>query len=162
MTSTARVEPDEVARAAWAASLAATPVLCHLDSAEIRRLIDDGAVEEFADGAEMIRGGTPTSAVYFLVEGGCDVHRADRTVRLAAPAMAGEIAALTGTLRTATVRAVGGVRAIVIPRDRFLEAIRTSAAAGQALTELIADRICAPDSIRQVGRFTVEGIVGSG
>ena len=162
MTSRARGERDDIPRAAWAASLGAMPVLCHLDPAEIQRLIDDGAVETFADGAEVIRAGAPTSAVYFLVEGECDVHRADRTVRLTAPAMAGEIAALTGTLRTATVRAAGGVRTVVVSQERFLQAIRTSAAAGQALTELVADRICAPDSIRQVGRFTIEGIVGSG
>ena len=130
--------------------------------AEIQRLIDDGAVEDFADGAEVILAGAPTSTVYFLVDGACDVHRADGTVRLAAPAMVGEIAALTGTLRTATVRAAGGVRTVVVSRERFLEAIRTSPAAGQALTELVADRICAPDSIRQVGRFAIEGIVGSG
>ena len=162
MTSPARVERDESPRAAWATALGTTPVLRHLDPAEIQRLIDDGTVEAFADGAEVIRAGAPTSAVYFLVEGECDVHRADRTVRLTAPAMAGEIAALTGTLRTATVRAAGSARTVVVPAERFLEAIRTSAAAGQALTELVADRICAPDSIREVGRFAIEAIVGSG
>ena len=162
MTSPARVERDESPRAAWATALGTTPVLRHLDPAEIQRLINDGTVEAFADGAEVIGAGAPTSAVYFLVEGECDVHRADRTVRLTAPAMAGEIAALTGTLRTATVRAAGSARTVVVPAERFLEAIRTSAAAGQALTELVADRICAPDSIREVGRFAIEAIVGSG
>jgi serine/threonine-protein kinase len=100
--------------------------------------------------------------VFFVVGGACDVERADETIRVDAPALLGEIAALTGTPRTATVRAVGPLSTIVIERDRFLAAIRTSAAAGQALTELVADRLCAPDSIRQVGRFTVECIIGEG
>ena len=129
---------------------------------QLRRLIDDGALEAFADGEELIHADARTSAVFLLVEGACDVQRKDGTVRLAAPALVGEIAALTGAPRTATVRAAGPVKAIVIERDRFLEAIRTSPAAGQALTELVADRLCAPDSLRQVGRFTIDGIIGRG
>jgi serine/threonine-protein kinase len=155
------VDPDAT-RAAWAASLKASPVLCHLADATLGRLIDDGRLQRFAAGAELIRIDTLTSAVFLIVDGACDVERADGTFRLAAPALAGEIAALTGTPRTATVRAAGEVRALVIERDRFLDAIRTSPAAGQALTELVADRLCAPDSIRQVGRFPVEGIIGKG
>jgi serine/threonine-protein kinase len=159
MTSTAKVDHP---RAAWAASLGAAPVLRHLAEDERLRLIEDGTLEDYRDGAELIRADDRSSAVYLLVDGACDVLRADRTVRLSAPALVGEIAALTGTARTATVRAAGSVRAVVITRDRFLDAIRTSAAAGQALTELVADRICAPDSIRQVGRFAIDGVVGSG
>jgi protein kinase-like protein/cyclic nucleotide-binding protein len=155
------VSPDPT-RAAWAASLKASPVLCHLPDAELLRLIDDGRLQRFPAGAELIRIDTHTSAVYLIVDGECDVHRADGTLRLNAPALVGEIAALTGTPRTATVRAAGPVQALVIERDRFLDAIRTSAAAGQALTELVADRLCAPDSIRQVDRFPVEGIIGKG
>jgi eukaryotic-like serine/threonine-protein kinase len=97
-----------------------------------------------------------------VIDGAYDVERTDQTVRLQAPALAGEIAALTGTPRTATLRAATPLTAIVIERDTFIRAISSSAAAGQALTELVADRICAPDSIRQVGRFTVDGVVGKG
>jgi serine/threonine-protein kinase len=153
---------DDPRREAWAAALASSPVLCHLADAERLRLIDDGRIETFAGGDELMRADDRTSAVYLIVDGACDVHRDGATVRLTAPALAGEIAALTGTPRTATVRAAGPVQAIVIDRHRFLAAMRTSAAAGQALTELVADRLCAPDSIRRVGRFAIEGIVGSG
>lgn len=153
---------DDATRSAWAEALRVSPVLCHLGDAQLRRLIDEGEFQEFSSGAEFIRAGTHTFSVYFVVGGAYDVERADETIRVEAPALLGEIAALTGTARTATVRAVGCVSAIVIERDRFLAAIRTSAAAGQALTELVADRLCAPDSIRQVGRFTVERIIGEG
>jgi len=156
------ISTDEATRAAWAASLRASPVLCHVAETPLRRLIDDGAVETFAGGAELIHADARTTAVFLVVQGACDVQRQDRTVRLTAPALVGEIAALTGAPRTATVRAAGPVKAIVIDRDRFLEAIRTSPAAGQALTELVADRLCAPDSLRQVGRFAIEGIIGHG
>lgn len=156
------ISADEATRETWAASLRASPVLCHLAEHQLRQLIDDGELQHFTDGAELIRADTRTFAVFLVVAGACDVQRTDGTVRLEAPALIGEIAALTGTSRTATVRAVGCVTAIVIERDRFLGAIRTSASAGQELTELVADRLCAPDSIREVGRFAVEGIIGTG
>jgi eukaryotic-like serine/threonine-protein kinase len=157
------ISADDATRAAWAESLRASPVLCHLAENQLRLLIDDGELQHFVAGAELIRADTLTCAAYLVVRGACDVQRPDGTsLRLEAPALVGEVAALTGTPRSATVRAVDNVDAIVIERDRFLAAIRTSAAAGQELTELVADRLCAPDSIREVGRFAVEGIIGEG
>jgi len=156
------ISTDEATRDGWVASLKESAVLCHLAENRLRRLIDEGELQQYADGAELIHADTRTFAVFLLIEGACDVQRADGTIRLVAPALIGEIAALTGTSRTATVCAVGCASAIVIEREPFLEAIRSSAAAGQELTELVADRICAPDSIQEVGRFKVEGIIGSG
>jgi serine/threonine-protein kinase len=43
-----------------------------------------------------------------------------------------------------------------------LRGIRSSPIAAQALTELVADRICSPDSIHSLGRFRVEEIIGRG
>jgi serine/threonine-protein kinase len=146
----------------WVASLKESAVLCHLAEDRLRQLLDGGELQHYADGAELIHADTRTFAVFLLVDGACDVQRVDWTVRLQAPALIGEIAALTGTSRTATVCAVGCASAVVIEREPFLEAIRSSAAAGQELTELVADRICAPDSIQEVGRFKVEGVIGSG
>ncbi|MGH9886779.1 MAG: protein kinase domain-containing protein, partial [bacterium] len=139
-----------------------SPVLCHLAEDQLHGLIDRGERQDFADGAELIHAEEHSHAVYLVVAGACIVERAAGDVRLEAPCLVGEIAALTGTPRTATVRADGGMSAIVIEREPFLAAIRTSAAAGQALTELVADRICAPDSLRQIGRFPVEGVIGEG
>ena len=39
---------------------------------------------------------------------------------------------------------------------------RAPAALGQALTELVAERLCAPDAAPLAGRFVVEGIIGEG
>jgi serine/threonine-protein kinase len=103
-----------------------------------------------------------SGAAFLVVEGACDVVRAARTEHVAAPALVGEIAALTGMPSLATVRAAGSVTTVVIPRDRFLAAIRTSAEAGQELTNVVADRLCAPGSISRVGRFPVDGVMGEG
>jgi serine/threonine protein kinase len=54
------------------------------------------------------------------------------------------------------------VDAIVLPRDDIPRGIQISAAAAQALTELVAERLCAPDSAHLAGRFAVEGIIGTG
>ncbi len=156
------ISADEPTRESWIASLNSSPVFCHLAENQLRTLIESGELEHYEDDVELIHAESQTSSVYLVVAGACDVQRPHETVRMAAPTVLGEIAALTGASRTATVRAVGAVSAIVIQREQFLAAIRTSAAAGQALTELVADRLCAPDSIRQVGRFAVEGIIGSG
>jgi eukaryotic-like serine/threonine-protein kinase len=153
---------DEATRAAWSASLRRSPVLRHLSESHLAGLIDDGALKRFDDGAMLGGDGTPACEAFLLVEGTCEVERGEERVRLEAPALVGEIAVLTGTPAPDRVRAAGPVTAIVIPRGRFLAAIRTSAAAGQELTNVVADRLCAPGSISRVGRFPVEGIMGEG
>ena len=92
------ISADEATRAAWAESLRASPVLCHLAENQLRRLIDDGELQHFAAGAELIRADTQTCAAYLVVKGACDVERPDgKTVYLEAPALVGEVSALTGT-----------------------------------------------------------------
>jgi len=152
----------KASRGDWIASLRESPVFCHLTEDQLRGLILDGRLHRFTDGDEIIHAEDPTCSAFLVVEGACEVESATEATFLMAPTLVGEVAVLTGTPRTSTVRAVGHVEAIVIERDRFLAAIRTSAAAGQALTELVADRICAPDSVREVGRFAVEDIIGEG
>ncbi|HEU4720503.1 MAG TPA: protein kinase [Gemmatimonadaceae bacterium] len=153
---------DESTRAAWSASLRRSPVLRHLSEDRLARLIDDGELTTFADGAIIAGDESTACEAFLLVDGACDVARVQERVRLEAPALVGEIAVLTGTPALDRVRAVGAVTAIVIPRERFLAAIRTSAEAGQELTNVVADRLCTPGSIGRVGRFLVEGVMGEG
>ena len=153
------ISVDEATRAAWSASLRRSPVLRHLSEDRLAGLLDDGELTTFADGATLAGDGSACEA-FLLLDGACDVARGEEQVRMVAPALVGEIAVLTGTPTLDRVRAVGAVTAIVIPRERFLAAIRTSAEAGQELTNVVADRLCAPGSIGRVGRFPVEGIIG--
>ena len=149
-------------RAELIASLRRSPVLRHLSEAQLGGLLDDGELETFVDGALLAGADAPACEAFLVVEGACDIARADHVERVVAPALVGEIAALTGEPALATVRAAGSVRAVVIARDRFLAAIRTSAEAGQELTNVVADRLCAPGAISRVGRFPVEGVMGEG
>ena len=108
------ISADEATREGWVDSLKDSPVLRHLAESQLRRLIDDGELRHYANGDELIHADTRTFAVFLLVGGACDVQRTDGVVRLEAPALIGEIAALTGTSRTATVCAVGCASAVVI------------------------------------------------
>ena len=153
---------NDPTRARWIASLRRAPVLRHLSETQLGALVDDGEPRAFTAGALLTGAETPARDVLLVVEGVCDVEGPDRRERLIAPTLVGEVAALSSAPSAATVRAAGHVTAIAITPDRFLAAIRSSAAAGQELTSVVADQLCAPGSIRQVGRFPVDGIMGEG
>jgi eukaryotic-like serine/threonine-protein kinase len=151
----------ESTRERWIASLGRAPVLRHLSEAQLGALLDDGDLRRFAAGA-LVTSKEAACEVLLVVEGVCDVEGPERRERLMAPTLVGEVAAMSSAPRLTTVRAAGGLTAIAVSRDRFLAAIRSSAAAGQELTNVVADQLCAPGSIRQVGRFPVDGIMGEG
>ena len=56
---------------------------------------------------------------------------------------------------------VDELEALGIARERLVDATRTPAA-GQELTELVAQRLCASNGIRLGGRFIIEGVIGEG
>ena len=153
---------SDATRERWTAALRRAPVLRHLSEGQLDALLDDGELRTFDPGAALTRPDTLAREVFLVVEGVCDVERPERRERLVAPTLVGEVAALSSAPRTATVRAAGQVTAIAVTPDRFLTAVRSSAAAGQELTNVVADQLCAPGSIRQVGRFPVDGIMGEG
>lgn len=126
-----------------------------------------GRLRSFKAGDDLIREGDTTDFILIVLDGSVAIIRSTASNRnplvLSAPLLSGEIAAYAGRPRMATVRAERGpVQALQIQRSDFLDAIRFSAEAGVALTELISTRICAPDSIRLIGRYAVEGLAGRG
>jgi len=142
--------------------LAVSPVLRHLAEHHLRALIDGGETQELSAGTELVRVGTVTSNLILLVSGTCGVRRGDPEGTFEAPALVGDISCVAGAPHRATVRAIDCARVLVIDRRRVLEAIHTSAAAGQELTEIVADRLCAPDAVPLVGRFAIDGVIGEG
>ena len=153
---------DERTRAAWTASLRRSPVLAHLGDEPLIALIEGAERRALADGDVLAGGESPAREAFLLVDGACEARRGEESVRVSAPVLVGEISALTGTPTLATVRAIGDGTAIALQRDHLLDAIRGSAAAGQELTNVVAEWLCAPGSIGRVGRFAVEGIMGEG
>ncbi len=153
---------DEATRAAWAASLRRSPVLGHLTDERLDGLIDGILPRNFVDGEILVGGDAAPREAFLIVDGAAEARRGDESIRAQAPVLVGEIAVLTGTPSRATVRAVGGAAAVAISRQRLLGAIRSSAAAGQELTNVVAEWLCAPGRTGCVGRFPVEGIIGEG
>jgi eukaryotic-like serine/threonine-protein kinase len=153
---------DERTHGVWTASLRRSPVLAHLTDEQLGGLIDDGARRTLVDGEVLVGGDAPAREAFLVVDGACEAVRGDESMRVQAPVLVGEISALAGTPTLATVRAVGPAAAVAISRERLLGAIRASAAAGQELTSVVAEWLCAPGSSGRVGRFPVEGIMGEG
>lgn len=141
-------------------------VLGQLDPDERDQLCRKGQQVIFADGEDLIRAGDHSDFILVILEGEVLVMKPDfpdaPALRLRAPILSGEIAAYAGRPRNATVRARGEVQALHLERSDFLDAVRHSVAAGLALTDLVAGRICAPDSIKMIGNYQVEGMAEKG
>ena len=138
------------------------PVFTALSNSTLGRLMSMGDLRRFAIHDILMAKGSETDEAMVILDGTVVVVRDDQTIDLCAPALVGEMAGFTQRARAATVRATSAVSALVLERDLFLDAVRTSPQSAQTLTELVAERICAPDSLRQVGRFSVDGVVGRG
>ena len=149
-----------------AAALATVQIIRHMTPDQRASLWQAGAKQKFERGDCLINAGDQSDFVLVLLSGSVEIIRPGSTIapplRLDAPLLTGEIAAYAGTARTATVRAATSVHALRLDRTVFMDAVRHCASAGQALTELVASRICAPDSITRIGRFSIEGLAGRG
>jgi len=145
---------------------AAIEVIRLLSPAKRLELCHKGQLRLFKSGEDLIREGDATDFILMILQGSIAIIRShtgtDHPLTLAAPVLTGEIAAYAGRPRMATVRAREPVTALQIERGDFLDAIRFSAEAGVALTDLIARRICAPDSMRIIGRYAVDALAGQG
>lgn len=104
------------------------------------RLSVAGALEEVAyqQGEALMRAGDPGDAYFLLREGEVEIvrRRGDREERLAVRGVGsglGEVALLTRGPRTATVRALGPVRAYRLPLDAFEQIVSREAAVADHL-----------------------------
>lgn len=100
-----------------------------LADADLAELLGAGVAVTFAPGQSIIRESEVDEAAYVLIEGEVVVltesaHGEAVLARFGAPALVGEIAALTQAPRTASIRAVSAVRALRLARPALLEACR--------------------------------------
>jgi serine/threonine-protein kinase len=149
-------------RAAWPEILGASEVLRHLSEDRRRELIDASEMRHFAQGAELTRAGMTPEAAMLIATGVVEAQSVDSRYTIEAPAIVEDVSALADLPAISTVRALCPVDAVVISRDRLRDALRTSNAAGQALTEAVADRLSATDAGQLAGRFFVDGVIGEG
>jgi signal transduction histidine kinase len=122
---------EHLDRAGIVERLRATPLFGGLDDDQLERLAGMGAIEDLGAGDVLIREGDQADALYVVLAGELDVtKRADRSeiplARVGPGALQGEIAALEGGRRLATVRAATPAEVLRIPVD----AVRAFLAAG--------------------------------
>ena len=106
--------------------LRATPLFGGLDDERLTRLIERGEIVDVAAGDRLIGEGEVADALYVILEGEFDVAkqsgRAEIPLARVGPgALQGEIAALEGGRRLASVRAVTDGEALRIPVDAIRE-----------------------------------------
>lgn len=106
-----------------------------LNALHIREAVGmGGAPEVYPAGAVIIQQGDPADDIFSMTEGLAEVTVNDMAVAKIRPGeLFGTMAALTGSHRNATVRAVDTCTVVRVPRDRFFELIRSRPAAIQGL-----------------------------
>jgi CRP-like cAMP-binding protein len=133
-------------------------------------LMEDATQHAFDSGDVLIRqGDADDDRVFLLLQGSVEAFDTDRDppVRLrtiGAGHYFGERSALFGEERSAEIRAVGSVRALSIPGDRFLRLIHESIPFAQALGNILRDKqgVFTPfdrfrtELLRSVGRGAVD------
>ena len=111
---------EHLDRAAIVERLRLTPLFGGLDDAQLDRLVEMGEIVDLDPSALLIREGDAADALYVVLDGELDVtKRAGRSeiplARVGPGALQGEIAALEGGRRLASVKAVTAAEVLRIP-----------------------------------------------
>jgi flavin reductase (DIM6/NTAB) family NADH-FMN oxidoreductase RutF len=106
----------------------------------LQPILDVGVEHVYEDGEAIMRAGEPGAGMALVVEGRATIERGGRRVSVAPDELVGEIAALDGGPRTATVVAEGRVRVLEIARDDLMRVLEGDPKAATALIAVLASR----------------------
>ena len=122
--------------------LSDVPLLLALPTDARHRLERAARLVEVPAGTVLIREGDPPGPAYVVRRGRLDVQVGGRVVReLGAGEVIGEIALLTGELRSATVRARRDSTVIEVPREALGAVLDTEPGAARVVLGQVADRL---------------------
>ena len=112
-----------------------------LDIATRRRLVAEARRATFRSGDEIVTEGGPAGPAYAIVSGRLRVTvRGTVVARPVAPVLVGELAALSGAARTATVTAVTGLRTLRIAPEALRGVVEANPAFARELAAFAAVR----------------------
>lgn len=118
-----------------------------IDPSQLQELLGDVTARQFQPGATIITEGDEANDFYIALEGSAEVFKArangdvQRVGTLGAGDYFGEIGLLTGSKRTATVRAGrAGLRALVLDRDTFQTVVAESDLMSSEVARLVRRR----------------------
>jgi CRP-like cAMP-binding protein len=140
----ADIAVHESSRNQWMAVLSQhVSLLMRLNALHIREAVGMGGTPEiYPAGTIIIQQGDPADDIFSMVEGLAEVLVNDMPVAKIRPGeLFGTMAALTGSHRNATVRAMESCSVIRVAKDRFFELIRSRPAAVQGLLVDMAQSI---------------------
>jgi CRP-like cAMP-binding protein len=126
----------------------------YLDTAAREFVLSSGAPRSFGTGEVLLRHGDPTDHVMVLVTGWVRVSVCTKDGQqvlfgLRGPGdVVGELAALNGWKRTATVHAVEDVRVVRLTRRQFLDCLRDRPDVVLAMAKQMADRLREAETVR--------------
>ncbi|TMF41107.1 MAG: cyclic nucleotide-binding domain-containing protein [Chloroflexi bacterium] len=123
-------------------SLEQVPIFADLDRAQLETLAKFAQDVEVAAGAELTHEGRYEGSVYVVISGMVEIERNGRTVDTIGPAnFFGEIAAIDGGPRTATVRALVESRLVVLSQVQFNEVLDASVPFREAVMPEMEQRL---------------------
>lgn len=111
--------------------LSRVSLLSHLDSSSIEELADRATVDQWAEGARLIRQGDEGDRFFVLLDGRAEVTTDETVVNELYPGdQFGEIALLHEVTRRANVTATSSAVTLSIRRDDFVSAVRSRVVLG--------------------------------
>jgi CRP-like cAMP-binding protein len=123
--------------------LARSPLFADAPPPRVKLAALSGEMLTFRDGEALVVEGDEGDEVFVLLRGEAEVsfRRGGPSFRIGEGGMVGEIAALTGAPRTATVTAQGIVEALRLRRETFLKLLRDMPEVSLALSRTLARRL---------------------
>ncbi len=132
---------------------------------EVRKHIELTAPQRTVPAGEwMLQQGAPASSMFVLLAGRAEVVIGGAVVRELGPgAVIGELALLTGGVRSASIRARRDCRVLEVPRSALDEAIGQDPAALSALVTALAHQLAdaSPPTTRHAARPSLVAVVGA-
>ena len=121
----------------------------------------------YAAGDEIVTQGAPGDVLFIMETGRVRVTMSSNgddafETTLVAPAIFGEMALITEMDRTASVVAEEATECLMLSRVDYEDLASEYPGIGHFLTRIVGERLLEANAIRQVGKYTVKGKLGSG
>jgi signal transduction histidine kinase len=145
-----------------------TPLFGGLDDAQLHRLVDLGQIVDLEPDELLIREGDVADALYVVLEGELEILKRAGTsqiplAQVGPGALQGEIAALEGGRRLASVRALGEAEVLRIPIDTIRELLAAGPDVALAVIRTAVGRLRAMEStLREREKLAGLGTLAAG
>ena len=133
-------------------ALRATPLFAQLPEADLRRLAEMAQPLTLGPGDLLLREGDPGDAMYVVVSGELDVTKATggneiQLARVGPGTIQGEMSAIEGRPRSASVRAITQVDVLRVPRDALLAVFAVAPEAAFSVLQVVLNRLRSTESL---------------